>query len=468
MGWCGPRLRRHIQLGLGLLLALSTTVASSGRATAAPAADELARDWLERAASAIGQPGKVFRAQQTVRDRTELGELTTEFTIWIDAEQRKARQEVRRDNNLVTVLVVDGWDIATYDATLNKVTKVSVRDDVRERVRNPAFSVLAPSLIAAYMAGEVNAVDEVTATPNDQFGGREAVKLTFSRRETVERPVVQPGQQGQQGPAGQQQTESVTLQQEYTLYLDPATSLPLQETARGTELNSGRELSVRTATYNRTELLDRSAVDSNLLTIQAVESLQASLDQQLERARRIGFPLYWLGQELPLQRGFTDIRGQRQNSLVLNDVLVADQEGQPRQVMLAYGTRDDPATPYVVLIQQPRADWERFLRDFREQAGMPFWIQLDGVQRSPVNVQGAQATLYQLQPPQPQGGGRSGQAGGGRTPQMPPLLMVQVQTGESVTNVVTVPLPNNDGQQVNPFHDPQQITALAQALSRLN
>lgn len=465
---CGPRLRRPLQFGLGLLLALSTLLGAAGRVTAGPAADELARDWLERATSTIGQPGRVFRAQQTVRDRLEAGELTTEFTIWIDAEQRKARQEVRRDNNLVTALVVDGWDVATYDAVTNEVVKITVREDARGRIRNPAFSVLAPSLIAAYMAGEVNPVDEVTAVANEQFGGREAVKLTFSRRETIERPAAQPGQQP--GQPGQVPTESVTLQREFTLYLDPATSLPLQETVRDTDLSGGRELSVRTVTYNRTELLDRTAVDGSLLTIQSVESLQASLDQQLERARRIGFPLYWLGRELPLQRGFTDQRGQRQNSLVLNKVLVADLPDQPRQVLLAYGTRDDPSTPYVVILQQPRADWERFLRDFRQQAGVPFWIQLDGVQRSPVSVQGAQATLYQLQPPQPpQGGGRPSQGGaGGRTPQLPPLLMVQVQTGEAVANVNSVPLFNNDGQQVNPFHDPQQLTALAQALARLN
>ncbi|HLI29198.1 MAG TPA: hypothetical protein VKZ60_19185 [Chloroflexota bacterium] len=461
MGWCGPGLRRQFPLVAGLLLALSTVLGPSGRVVAGPAPDEQARDWLERTTSAMSQPGRVFRAQQTVRDRVEAGELTSEFTVWIDAEQRKGRLEVRRDNNLVTALVVDGWDVATYDAVLNKVNKVTVREEVRDRVRNPAFSVLAPSLIAAYMAGEVNPVDEVTANPNDQFNGNPAVKLTFSRRETVERPVQQPGQQ-----QGQPQTETVTLQQEYTLYLDPNTNLPLQETVRGTEVNGGRELSVRTVTYNRTELLDRSAVDSSLLTLQSVESLQAGLDQQLDRARRIGFPLYWLGRELPLQRGFTDIRGQRQNSLVLNDVVVADLPDQPRQVLLAYGTRDDPSTPYVVIIQQPRADWERFLRDFRQQAGVPFWTQLDGVQRSPVNVQGAQATLYQLQPPQPPSGGQGG--AGGRLPQLPPFLMVQVQTDASVTNVNTMPLFNNDGQQVNPFHDPQQITALAQALSRLN
>lgn len=480
MGWCGPRVRRPVQLALGLLLGFSTLMAASERVAARPAADDLARDWLDRSVAAMAGPGKVFRAQQSARVKSEAGEATDEFTIWIDAEGRKARQEVRRDNNLVSVLVVDNWELASFDAALNKVSRVSVAEDVRARVKNPAYSVLAPSLIAAYQAGEVNPVQEVTVNPSDSLAGRDAAKLTFTRRETLERQVPVTDQQGRpagaSGSGGQQapqmRSEQVTLQQEYTLYVDARTSLPLQETARGSEVDSGRELSLRTVTYNQAELVDRGPQVTDLLSLSAIEAMQQSVDQQVGRARSLGIPLYWLGMELPLPRGFTDAKGQRQQSLVLNDVLVQDQQGQPRQAIFTYGTRDDPTVPYVILIQQPRSDWDSFI----QQAGGRFWTQLDGVQRSQVQVPGASGTLYQLQPPQPsaqpsqpQGGGRPGQTAStpARPVQLPPLLMVQIQGNDAVTNVLTVPLPNNDGQQANPFHAPEGITQLAGALARV-
>jgi len=178
-------------------------------------------------------------------------------------------------------------------------------------------------------------------------------------------------------------------------------------------------------------------------------------------------PLYWLGMELP--RPFTDAKGQRQAGLVLNDVLVLDQPNQPKRVVLSYGTRDEPTVPYVLILHQPRSDWDQFL----SQAQGRLWFQADGVQRRPVQLQGGgQATQFELQPPAPPAGGaRPGGAGGAAPappPQLPPLLMVQIASGDGVTVVDTPPLFVEGGRQANPFLDRTQQAAIAGALARLN
>src|SRR5215207_966902 len=214
MSWCRPRVRRTLQLALGLMLTLSTLMGSSGRAIAVPVADELARDWLERTSTTIGQSGRIMRAQVTVRDQAEGSpELTTQLNVWIDGDARKARLEARRDNSIISVLVVDNWEAATYDAALNTVTKVTVPDEARANVRNPAYSVLTPSLISAYQAGQINPLQEVTANASDTLNGRPAVRLTLSRPETIEVPVAQQGAQSGQQPASPPRTEQRTIVQ---------------------------------------------------------------------------------------------------------------------------------------------------------------------------------------------------------------------------------------------------------------
>jgi hypothetical protein len=188
------------------------------------------------------------------------------------------------------------------------------------------------------------------------------------------------------------------------------------------------------------------------------------------RARNIGFPLFWLGMELP--RAFTDARGQRQPGLVLMDVQVVDLPNAPRSVLLLYGARDDPDRwPYVVLRQMPRAQFEEAQR----QANIRPIGEIPGVQQQPVQVPGGQGTLYRIQPPQPSGGGsgsgRGGsapQGGQGNAPALPPLVMVQITAGDALAELLTPPVVTQDGRQGNPFLDQTQISALAGALARLN
>jgi hypothetical protein len=461
MGWSGLRWRRYAALALSLLLVGPAFVSTSGRVGAVPAADENARQWLETVSTTMGQPGRVFRAQLTIRDRGQAGEVTSRGTVWIDAEQRKSRIEVRRDNNdLILVTVVDNWDVATFDAILNKANTVTVAEDQRANVRNPAYSVLTPSLIAAYQAGQINPDQDVTTTPGEQLGGREVVKLALTLQVSREVPVPPPPDQ-QGGPQqAQPRTETVTFTHEYTLYIDPARGLPVQESVRTLDAR-GQEVGVRTVTFDDIALLSRAELPPDLLSTQAVQRMVASIDQQLERARRIGFPLFWLGRELP--RAFTDAKGQRQPGLVLNDVQVFDQPNMPRQVVLVYGTRDEPAIPYVILAQQPRSDWENMV----QQLPTLRWLQAEGVQRRPVQVPaGGEGTLYILQPPPLPSSGRSGS--GGQAPQLPPLLLVQINLGDAVAAITTPWVPNAEGRQANPFVDPTQIAALAGALARLN
>ena len=89
----------------------------------------------------------------------------------------------------------------------------------------------------------------------------------------------------------------------------------------------------------------------------------------------------------------TDAKGQRQTGLILNDVLVLDQPNQPRRVVFSYGTRDEPTVPYVLILHQPRSDWDQFL----SQAQGRLWFQADGVQRRGVQLSaGGQATQFEL------------------------------------------------------------------------
>src|SRR4051812_41318709 len=101
MAWSRVRLRRRAVLALSVLLAGGTLLSSAGWVAARPAADEQARQWLERVNAAVGRPGQVLRAQVTIRERGEPGEITSNATFLLDHEQRKARFEVRRDNNLI-------------------------------------------------------------------------------------------------------------------------------------------------------------------------------------------------------------------------------------------------------------------------------------------------------------------------------------------------------------------------------
>jgi hypothetical protein len=458
------RLQRRAALVLSLALACGTLLGSSGRAAAVPAADGDARRWLEMASNYIGQPDRVFRTQLNIRDRTEAGEGTTVASVWIDSSQRKSRLELRRDDVLIAVTVVDNWDVANFDAIANKVTTITVPDDRRANVQNPAYSVLTPSLIAAYQAGQINPDADVTTTPGQQVDGRDAVRLSLTLRvsQDVQVPTGDPGTGGQPPPT---RTETIQLTQEYTLYLDPANGAPLQEAVRGLD-KDGKEISQRTATFQNNQIVDRSTVAPDLLSLAAVQGMQASLDQQVARARGIGMPLYWLGMELP--RPFTDAKGQRQTGLVLNDVLVLDQPNTPKRVVLSYGTRDEPTVPYVLILHQPRSDWDQFL----SQAQGRLWFQADGVQRRPVQIQaGGQATQFELQPPPPPAGAaRPGGSGAAQAPppQLPPLLMVQIANGDGVAVVDTPPLFVEGGRQANPFLDRTQQAAIAGALARMN
>src|SRR5262249_30539043 len=213
-------------------------------------------------------------------------------------------------------------------------------------------------------AGQMNPDADVTTTLNQQVNGKPATKLAVVLRITQEIPV--PPADAQSQP----RTETVNITHEYNLFLDPTTSLPLQETLRVGDAND-RELSFRTATYDSTQFLDRSAVASDVLSLQAVQGMQASIDQLIDRARRMSFPLFWLGRELA--RPFTDAKNQRQTGLVLNDVVVVNQPNIPNQVVFVYGTRDEPTVPYVVLIQQARATWDDLMRDRQGQ----LWFQMD-------------------------------------------------------------------------------------------
>ena len=467
MEWSRLRLRRRAVLALSLLLAAGAVLGSGPRAAAQPAADANARQWLETVGNNMAQPGRVFRTQLSIRERSEAGEIGSTAAVWIDPEQRKARFELRRDDALVGVTAVDNWDVAAYDAINNKVTTISVPEETRGNVRNPAYSVLAPSLIAAYQAGQINPDQEVT-TSDDQVGGRPATKLTLSLNITQQVPTGPPPQAGAQQGQGQAQTQTVTLKQDYTLYIDPGSGLPIQETVRSGD-ERDREISFRTVTYEGPTLVDRSTVPSDTLSLQAVQGMVATLDQQLDRARQLGFPLFWLGREFG--RAFTDAKGQRQAGLVLTDVRVLNQPGAPRLVVLQYGTRDEPSVPYVVLTAQPRSDWDQLT----QQAQGQLWFQQSGVQRQPVQVPGAQGTLYQLQPPpMPAGGGGGprpgGAPGGGNAPppNLPPLMMVQVSAGDGVLILDTPPLITQEGRQANPFLDATQIAALAGALSPMS
>jgi hypothetical protein len=453
-------LQRRAALVLSLALACGTLLGSSGRAAAVPAADGDARRWLEMASNYVGQPDKVFRTQLNIRDRTEAGEGTSVASVWIDAPQRKSRLDLRRDDVLVAVTVVDNWDVANFDAIANKVTTITVPDDRRANVQNPAYSVLTPSLIAAYQAGQINPEADVTTTPGQQLDGRDAVRLSLTLR--VNQDVQVPTGDASSGGQPQTRTETIQLTQEYTLFLDPTTGAPLQEAVRGLD-KDGKEISQRTATFQNTQVVDRSTVAPDLLSISTVQAMQASLDQQVARARQISLPLYWLGMELP--RPFTDAKGQRQTGLVLNDVLVLDQPNQPKRVVLSYGTRDEPTVPYVLILHQPRSDWDQFL----SQSQGRLWFQADGVQRRGVQLPaGGQATQFELQPPQPPPAGRSGGSGQQPQVQLPPLLMVQIANGDGVTVVDTPPLFVEGGRQANPFLDRTQQAAIAGALARLN
>jgi hypothetical protein len=135
-------------------------------------------------------------------------------------------------------------------------------------------------------------------------------------------------------------------------------------------------------------------------------------------------------------------------------------------VVLAYGSRDEPTVPYVLILHQPRSDWDQFL----SQAQGRLWFQADGVQRRGVQVPaGGQATQFELQPPQPPATA-SRPGGSGQTPQvqLPPLLMVQIANGDGVVVVDTPPLFVEGGRQANPFLDRTQQAALAGALARMN
>lgn len=456
MGWSTRRVRRGAVLALSLLLACGTVLGSTSRVAAGPSADEQARRWLETVSSNMSQPGRVFRADLTIRERGEAGEVTSNANLWIDSEQRKSRLEVRRDGALIGVTVIDNWDVAAYDAVNNKVNTVSVAEEARTNVRNPAFSVLAPSLLAAYQAGQINPDADVT-TSTEQVRGREAARLTLSVRLSQDRPAASSSGQGQP------QTQTINLVQEYGLWIDTASGLPLQESVRTTE-ESGREVATRTVTFENATLVERGSLPGNLLSIQAVQAMLASIEQQVERARNIGFPLFWLGMELP--RAFTDAKGQRQPGLVLNDVQVLDLPNAPRQVILVYGTRDDPGTPYVVLRQVQRAQFEQMQRE----AGLPPLSQLPGVEQRPVQVPaGGEGVLYQIQPPTPpsSSGARGGTSGGNRPPSLPPLALVQITAGDGLTLIETPPI-IQDGRQLNPFLDALQLAALAGALARMN
>ncbi len=464
MVWSRLRLQRRAALLMSLALACGTLLGSSGRVAAVPVADGDARRWLEMASNYIGQPDKVFRTQLNVTEHTDAGDANSVNSIWIDAGQRKARLEVRRDNNLVAVTVVDNWDVANFDAIANKVTTLTVPDERRTNVQNPAYSVLTPSLIAAYQAGQISPENDVTTTTGQQINGRDAVKLVLTLKISQDIQVPTGEQPSQTGGPPPTRTDTIQITQEYSLYLDPSNGAPIQEAVRGLD-KDGNQISQRTATFQDTQILDRSAVASDLLSISAVQAMQASLDQQLDRAKRTGLPLYWLGMELP--RAFTDAKGNRQPSLVLNDVLVLDQPNQPKRVVLAYGSRDEPTVPYVLIMHQPKSDWDQFV----SQAQGRLWFQADGVQRRPVQVPGgAQAIQYELQPPQPPAGGaRPGQGQGQQQPpQLPPLLMVQIQTDDGIAVIDTPPLFVEGGRQANPFLDRTQQAALAGALARLN
>ncbi|HZS01691.1 MAG TPA: hypothetical protein VFE37_23440 [Chloroflexota bacterium] len=438
---------------------------------AQPTADAQAKAALEQVSAAMTQPGKVFRSQLNIRERAQgANEVSSTATVWIDPEQRKARFELRRDNTLIGVTGVDNWDVAVYDAITNKLANINVPDEARGQVRNPAFSVLAPSLIAAYQSGQVDAEKDVTTTMED-VGGRSATKLTFPLTITQQVPVIQQGQQGsqqgsQQGQS-QPETRTVTINQEYSLWIDPTSGMPIQETQRGTD--SGNEVSFRTATFENATLVDRSSLPADTLSLQSVQNMVASVDQVLDRARQIGFTVYWLGRELP--RGFTDARGQRQSGLVLHDIQVTNVPDAPKQVVMVYGSRDDAPRPYVVIRQMPRSQFEELLR----QSGLPPISQVPGVQQQPVQVPGgAQGVLYQIQPPSGSGSGGPARGGpganppSGQTQSLPPYVTVQITSGDSITLIETPPVPTDDGRQGNPFLDPVQIAALAGALAVLN
>src|SRR3954468_6463250 len=263
MGWSRVGLRRRAAVTLSVLVAGSAVLGSGARVAAQPTADAQARPALEKVTSALTQPGKVFRSQINIRERAQgANEATSTATVWIDPEQRKARFELRRDNALIGVTAVDGWDVAVFDAINNKVANINVPDEARGQVKNPAFSVLAPSLIAAYQAGQV-APEKDVPTSTEDVGGRPATKLTYPLTLTQQVPVIQQGSQGSGQQGGQQnpsqpEMRTVTINQEYSLWIDPTSGMPIQETQRGTE--SGNEISFRTASFENPSLVDRSTV----------------------------------------------------------------------------------------------------------------------------------------------------------------------------------------------------------------
>ena len=171
----------------------------------------------------------------------------------------------------------------------------------------------------------------------------------------------------------------------------------------------GKEISQRTASFQNTQIVDRSTVAPDLLSISTVQAMQASIEQQVARARQTSIPLYWLGMELP--RPFTDAKGNRQSGLVLNDVLVLDQPNQPRRVVLSYGTRDEPAGP---LRADPAPAALGLADEFLSQAQGRLWFQADGVQRRSAALPGGQATQFELQPSRRRPPPRAAQAEGGR------------------------------------------------------
>lgn len=176
--------------------------------------------------------------------------------------------------------------------------------------------------------------------------------------------------------------------------------------------------------FDVVELLSPKDVPDELFSPEAVESLYVTMEEKLEQARAQGFALYWLGEQY--------VTIPDEPALVLYDVALM--ESAPRRVVVSY--RPEEAWVSWVLIYEGSESWTPKAASWA--AG--------GYSSRDVVVRGVAGVLHVSQNP-------SGF----------PFHSLVFRLGGTTIELTTAP-GIKDGQEMNPFNNPEALLSLAEAL----
>lgn len=401
-----------------------------GGATEDRDAEEMAQAVFE----AISEEGMVYHA------------IGGDTEVWIDVDDQRYRErQVTADGDRISI--GEGWTVTRYDPTLNEVTTTDESlgsVNMRPRIDDPAINFLE-ALGALAFAQELTLLGERVSQEGDTVIVLEARSPIVENNEPTGRTLI-----------GRLELEPDTL---LLSAFERSERLPLDATAPPEDpLNP----SVRRTIYTTSEMIPEGELAEGFFDPQVAEDAVLTLEDKIQLARDLGIEIYWWGEQYEDDLGQLILQPDEGGFIV--NTPVAGLETTPEASLYYTTPAVDPGGETVllgrsVIVYLWPADMAQFGQPEVEgfaQGNIP-----EG-QRD-VTVRGTEAVLFNSQlrvqdAPCPSGL---------ECPESdaPLYHRLVVALGDTAMQIETHAKVAPEGDDRNPYNNPDAILAIAEALT---